>query len=162
SPAVADGRVYVESVGDRMVALDATGHTNCAGSPVQCNPLWTHKFGPDQDNSPTVVNGTIYVNDTDAWVYAIDGATGQDNWLSQYVGADSWGPDNWSSPAVANGMVYAVIPEILDGRALFAFDAAGCSATPNACPPKWIARYDDFGAGASPVVANGVVFVIDV
>jgi hypothetical protein len=40
SPAVVGGVVYVSS-GNGLSAFDATGTTNCSGTPKICTPLWT-------------------------------------------------------------------------------------------------------------------------
>src|SRR5918994_2080769 len=67
SPAVVDGVVYVASWTDftantnRLYAFDASGTTNCSGSPKVCTPLWTASSGSGAVSSPAVANGVVYV-----------------------------------------------------------------------------------------------------
>src|SRR5437660_1716186 len=45
SPAVDKGVAYIGSDDGKLYALDATGNTNCGGSPKTCAPLWTATTG---------------------------------------------------------------------------------------------------------------------
>ena len=65
SPAVANGVVYVG-----LYAFDATGNTNCSGTPKTCTPLWTGGTGGNIASSPAVSNGMVYVVSTDGKLHA--------------------------------------------------------------------------------------------
>ncbi len=136
NPAVANGVVYeTSSSGDELYALDATTGTT----------KWTY-IGVDE--SPTVVDGVVYVGNTFEFpndLYAIDAATGTKLWGTT-VGGTYGGVT--TAPAVADGVVYvgtggddnsihAVAAS--DGALLWTF-ATGGHVT------------------SSPAVANGVVY----
>jgi outer membrane protein assembly factor BamB len=85
SPAVANGVVYVTNqwIVDyfsgvaAIHAFDATGTTNCAGTPKICSPLWSDVIaGPTfgefhQVSSPVVANGAVYLNAGAIYKYAL-------------------------------------------------------------------------------------------
>ena len=60
SPDVYDGVVYVSSDDGKLYAFDAAGNTNCSGTPKICAPLWT-AIAAGGESSPTVVNGIVYI-----------------------------------------------------------------------------------------------------
>ena len=160
SPAVVNGSVYAGS-SNGLEAFDASGNTNCSGTPRTCAPLWSASVGPIGDSSPIVANGVVYIGSTDDHFYAFDAAgvtncagtpkTCKPLWSAATGGAIQ------SAPAVANGVVYIGSTD----DHFYAFDAAGvtnCSGTPTTCSPLWSATT----AGpieVSPAVANGVVYV---
>jgi outer membrane protein assembly factor BamB len=104
SPAVANGKVYIankgtDGGGTNVFAFDASGTTNCAGTPKSCTPLWT--TGETNflvESSPAVANGVVYNTSFDGNVYAYDADTGAALWNAP-VG-------NGDSPTVANGSLY--------------------------------------------------------
>jgi outer membrane protein assembly factor BamB len=166
SPTVANGVVYVGSYlpDDRLYAFDATGTTNCSGTPKTCAPLWTALTDGAVYSSPAVSNGVAYVGSLGGNLYAFD-ATGTTNcsgtpktcaplW-TYHTGAVS------SSPAVANGIVY--VGDFLS--TIYGFDAAGktnCSGTPTLCGPLWTNGVNStIGIISSPAVAGGLVYVGD-
>jgi hypothetical protein len=57
SVAVANGVAFVTSASG-LNAFDASGTTNCTGSPKRCLPLWTVATG---SMPPAVANGRVYV-----------------------------------------------------------------------------------------------------
>jgi outer membrane protein assembly factor BamB len=63
TPAVADGSVLVGDENGTLYAFDASGTTNCTGTPKECAPLW-HTDAPSSAAigfaSPTVANGVVY------------------------------------------------------------------------------------------------------
>jgi outer membrane protein assembly factor BamB len=165
SPTVANGVVYIGSSGSadhNFFAFDATGNTNCSGTPKTCAPLWIGSTG-NVDSSPAVSNGMVYVGDEDGNLSVFD-AAGTTNcsgvpkvctalWTYQSSGGAM-------SPAVVNGVVY-------DGDALdnvAAFDAAGqtnCSGTPKMCQHLWTTDLNSAQQGifSSPAVAHGTVYI---
>jgi len=91
SPAVADGRLFVGSMDNKIYALD-----QFSGAQV-----WSSLLGSPIWGSPAVDNGKVFVND---WsnLYALDEATGAITW--HY----SFGPTEVlaSSPVVRDGLVF--------------------------------------------------------
>jgi hypothetical protein len=62
APSVANGLMFIGS----LVAFDANGKTNCSGTPVVCNPLWTGPTGgrgTGLDGPAAIANGKVYVSD---------------------------------------------------------------------------------------------------
>ena len=104
APAVADGHVYASEafhiMGGALAAFDASGNTNCSGTPKVCAPLWTANGFPA---AQSVANGLVYaagaVGPAPAKITEYDDQTGQFVASGQLVGAV--GP-----PVVANGMLY--------------------------------------------------------
>ena len=69
SPSVANGLVYIgtasggQSTGFNFDAFDANGHTDCAGTPAVCNPLWTGVATGPLTGSAAIANGRVFVTD---------------------------------------------------------------------------------------------------
>ena len=166
---VVNGVAYVGGMGSnagRVEAFDASGVTNCSGSPKTCQPLWTSSSNIGF-SSPAVANGVLYAMGEDARLYAFS-ANGTRNcsgkpttctplWTAA-MGSPSTGTIQAWSPSVSNGIVYGQSPS-----GLYAFDANGvtnCSGTPTTCNPLWTAplgaAFSDFPV--APAVANGVVY----
>jgi outer membrane protein assembly factor BamB len=165
APAVVSGVLYTSADDDRVYAFDATGTTNCSGTPKKCAPLWTAPVGGTPGDI-TVANGNVYVGASDGKLYVFD-ANGNTN----CSGTPKTCTPLWSAtaaspagtPAIANGVVYVESggsPGFLD-----AFDATGttnCSGVPKTCTPLWTASIGSalfFPYG--PAVANGTVYVGD-
>jgi outer membrane protein assembly factor BamB len=176
APAVANGVVYVAGLGT-LEALDATGTTNCSGTPKTCSPLWTAAIGAEADGSAAVANGVVYVSSYDLqpsnsaptngtlWAFAASGTTncsGTPKTCTPLWTAAT-GDDVESSPAVANGMVYtAASNAAATAGTVFAFDAAGtthCSGTPKTCTPLWSASTAKAIIDSSPAIENGILFI---
>ncbi len=169
SPAVADGRVYVQ--GFDLEALDARtgaaiwridlGSDFTVSSPAVAygmvyvgvagdiwaldaatgQQVWTFSTGNAVDASPAVADGTVYIPSLDGNVYALDAATGSLRWRHHT------GYYEEANPAVADGVVYW---GSADGN-LYALDAASGHE-------RW--RFPTpAGILASPAVADGVVYV---
>jgi outer membrane protein assembly factor BamB len=133
SPAVADEAVYFANGGGMEAVNASTGAL-----------LWTYTPGFQINASPAEANGVLYTGSlVNAVFYAIDTSTGVPLWTFES------GPDRDyafnSSPAVANGLVYAASD---DGN-LYAL---------NASTGALVWGYPS-GAGSTPAVANGVVYV---
>jgi hypothetical protein len=112
SLAVANGIVYVPSVGSGMQAFDANGVTNCSGTPKTCAPLWSYSVG-GFGGSPSVANGLVFIGG--------GGGSGNDleafdaNGVTNCSGTPKVCTPLWSgvtgtplvnSVAIANGKVY--------------------------------------------------------
>jgi outer membrane protein assembly factor BamB len=172
SPTVTNGVVYVGSQypDDQLYAFDATGNTNCSGTPKTCAPLWTASVNGGVSSSIAVLNGIAYVasnglggmpgNDLAAF-----DATGSTNCSgSPKTCSPLWTYDTGAiatSPAVSNGEVYVGT----ESSQVYGFDAAGttnCSGTPKTCAPLWTASVNsNEGVGTSPAVAYTSVYVGD-
>jgi outer membrane protein assembly factor BamB len=161
SPAISNGVAYVGSDDHKLYAFDASGNTDCSGTPKTCSPLWTATTGDRVLSSPAVSNGVVYVGSQDGLLYAFD-AAGNTNCsgtpktcLPLWTATTGGGVE--SSPVVVNGVVYV---GSLDFN-LYAFDANGntnCSGTPKTCSPLWIGPTGG-DVASSPAVSNGVVYV---
>lgn len=101
SPVVGDGKVFIATIDDdnlekcRVIAYDAaTG-----------KELWQFKTGNSVKNTLVYSDGLVYVCDAAMQVYALDAATGRQQWtktLNPYVL-----PENLLGLAVENGVLYA-------------------------------------------------------
>jgi outer membrane protein assembly factor BamB len=133
SPAVADGVVYFANGGGAEAVNASTGAL-----------LWSYTPGFQINASPAVANEVLYTGSlVNAVFYAIDTSTGVPLWTFESGRDRDYAFD--SSPAVANGLVYAASD---DGN-LYAL---------NASTGALVWDYPS-GAGATPAVANGVVYV---
>jgi outer membrane protein assembly factor BamB len=165
SPAVANGVVYVGTRDNLMAAFDASGVTNCSGTPTTCSPLWTDLTGGNGSvyASPAVGNGIVYAGSADGNLYAYDA-----NGVTNCSGSPKTCNPLWTGPtgssfiepaglAVANGVVFFGAG---NGK-FYAFDANGvtnCSGTPKTCSSLWTASTGSY-IESSPAVANGVVYI---
>jgi outer membrane protein assembly factor BamB len=114
SPAVADGVVYIASLGKGLYAVDQeTG-----------KEVWSFQSRMPIASSPAIADGTLYFVSTTGALAAIDARDGKPKWVfpteleRRFEGKNLHGyppngqtiPDAWdvflSSPAVANGKVY--------------------------------------------------------
>jgi outer membrane protein assembly factor BamB len=97
-PAVADGHVYV-GIGSHIFgdfgAFDASGTTNCSGTPKVCEPLWTIGFS---GSGVAVGNGLVYVS-------TVGGARVYNESGQQLYGPLF--PLNIAGAVIANGMIYS-------------------------------------------------------
>ena len=178
---MANGVVYVAStestastIPPTLYAFDASGTTNCSGTPKVCQPLWTAPLstGDIHVESPTVTNGVVYVSGYQSPGPPPNGPTGtveafDANGVTNCSGTPKVCQPLWttasdigySAPAVANGVLYAIGEDTLD-----AFSANGttnCSGSPTTCAPLWTATLDTsptFVSTVSPAVSSGVVY----
>ena len=166
SPTVVNGVAYIASTG-ALYAFDASGATNCSGTPKVCMQLWAAPIATDSSPlspTPAVDNGTVYMTNAGPLggssgpvLYAFDAAGNSNCSGSPKVCAPLWTASGASgSPAIAGGTVY------VNGHGgIAAFDAAGntnCSGSPKVCSPLWSYTAPNFGPFGSPVVANGVLY----
>ena len=129
TPAVANGTVYVGSVGEKVVAFDAAGVKNCTGAPKVCRPLWSRATSGDVIASPTVAHGVVYViaaHDVSDELDAIAGTSGGLKWRA-ILDTDLSIPEHSASAVtIANGLVYAGFSASGSDIAMVAaFDANG-------------------------------------
>jgi outer membrane protein assembly factor BamB len=161
TPAVAKGVVYVGSTTGALEAFDATGTTNCSGSPKVCTPLWTASTGGAIFSSPVVSGSTVLIGSTDKKLYAFDAAGSTNCSGSPKVCTPLWtattGGAISDTAAVSNGVAYIGSAD----SKLYAFDAAGstnCAGSPTVCSPLWTGTAGPI-TFSSPSVSNGSVFV---
>jgi eukaryotic-like serine/threonine-protein kinase len=140
--ALANGIIYVGTDKSMLYAFDAnTGATK-----------WSATLGNRVRSNPAVSGGVVYVGCDNGRLYAFDASTGSLKWKT----ASLPGPSPIlmrSSPAVSNGVVYISTSEGTPATAnghQYAFNTSNGSQ-------KWVAGFSDM-SGASPVVANGMVF----
>src|SRR6478752_2461091 len=130
SPVVADGVVYTTTATNRLNAYDATGATNCTGTPKVCKPLWhSANLAGAIVGSAAVDHGVVYVSGVGERLFAFD-AKGQgcNTNTSPPTCAPLWtaqlGGEAFSAPTVAGGSVF-VTSILSSSQQLAAFDATG-------------------------------------
>ena len=185
SLAASNGLLYVTSIvqgggsskGDVLEAFDASGKTNCSGTPTVCTPVWSSTaFGAEyflQDFSVSVANGIAYAIAGNA-IYAFDANGATDctgspkvcspmwEYTGLTTGASEYAVISGSTLFVDTFQITGVSPDLSYIGALDAFDANGatdCSGTPKVCTPLWQSSGNQFASQAAPTVANGLVFV---
>ena len=70
SPAIENGVLFIGSDGGALYAFDATGTTNCSGTPKTCTPLRTRGTGGMVRSSPAPAGNTVFVGSEDGKLYA--------------------------------------------------------------------------------------------
>src|SRR5581483_78298 len=184
--AVANGAVYFASTDHYnsgvLVALDA--HTGDRLWAYEGDPSWS--AGP-----PVVANGVVYFTGNDGNLYAVDASTGKTLWVHDGVGSTpapavvggmvfvssarnlyalnaTTGKQVWNfavgtnellsaSPAVANGVVY-ISSSVGNNTTL---TGTGNIYALNTSTGAKLWSYPLKGAGFSPIVTNGTVYLID-
>ena len=180
APSVANGIVYVISWDGNMYALDAATGTQLWTQPVGSfvmgtpaiaagvayipagnsaslyavdaktgAPRWSVNNGSSMLwSSPAVANGIVYAGMDDASLYALDASTGALRWKSGLLGI------NMTSIAVANGLVYVGARDANNNAALYCVNASTGAVVWKVLPGGI------GGPPSSPVVANGVVYIV--
>lgn len=71
-PTASGGVIFVVG-GDGVVrAFDASGKTDCGGTPTVCTPLWTANVSANGGVAPVVAGGTLFVSSTTLGLVALD------------------------------------------------------------------------------------------
>ncbi|MFJ2829304.1 PQQ-binding-like beta-propeller repeat protein [Streptomyces sp. NPDC087263] len=104
-------------------------------------PKWTFANGGSNYSSPLVSGGVVYVGGSDEYLYAVDAATGKQQWKFPTV----TNADEPSSLAMSGGVVY-----VCGGKQLYAVDTATGKQ-------RW--KLPTGGNVYSPAVADGLVYV---
>jgi outer membrane protein assembly factor BamB len=156
SPAV----VYNSTLAEELVIVGDQGGTLAAYNALNGNRVWVAKLGASVQSSPEVVNGTVWVGDSDHKMYAINYSTG-----ATVCDFDTSGVIS-SSPVIGNpdgrgNVVYFGDSGVTggdDGGDMWAINASNCSL-------RW--RFTSYGEPAgtwSPVsfarLANGTAVVL--
>jgi len=161
SPVVSSGVVYATPASGGLRAYPVS----CASGGATCTPLWT----ADAETSPAIADGILHVGggtyqiDTKTYgvinAYGVACATG--GATCKPLWDDLVGDVIDSPPSIANGILYA---GSRDGQ-VQAFAGSGCAsdAVPSVgertCLPLWSAKTSG-RIGSSPVVSNGVLYVV--
>jgi len=149
SAAAADGRtVYVGGRNGKLYAIDAsTGRLQ-----------WEFKEPSNKvDSSPTVVNGTLYIGDSDDYydvddrLYAVDAETGEQKWT---FGVEEQVVAIRSSPTVVNGTVYVSCS--IGGQSDDTTNRL-CALDAESGEPEWI--FSGANPTSSPTVVDETVYV---
>jgi outer membrane protein assembly factor BamB len=131
--------------GGYLFAGDAVGCTVRAFSLRTGALKWSTCVNEQVFSTPAVAGGKVFVSARNGNVYALDEQTGAILWTG------STGTDNFSSAAAAYGMIF--IGSTDDN--VYAFPQ-NCAAT---CLPTWTFKTGAEIVEASPVVANGVLYI---
>ena len=156
SPVVVNGVVYIGSLLDGLLAFAADGSANCSGTQYAgrtCSPLWTGTTDRQEESTPAVADGVVYIGARNGDLYAFNATNGTPQWT-----ASTAGPID-SSPAFANGVVYVGCSNELStcpGN-LYAFNATNGS-------PLWTGTTSatDGSIDTSPIVADVAPIASDV
>jgi outer membrane protein assembly factor BamB len=132
SPALIDGRLYVNFSDGSIRALDATNG----------QIVWSIMHSAGAVSSPAVAGGRLYIAIDNQGLLALDANNGSQLWLAPMPGPQ------WSSPAVEDGRVFV---GSRDDHKLYAFDAVTGNTLWTATTNDWVQT--------SPAVANGVVYI---
>ena len=155
SPAVVGGVAYIASKDGTLWAYPADG----CGATICTEPLWKSVSLGQIVDSPTVVNGVVYIGsqtsaDLNFGKLNAFSAAGCGKAVCEplWQGAAGKNAILESSPTVADGLVYI---GAFDGR-LYAFNAHGCNRA--LCQPTWIGTTGGT-IESTPTVSNGVAYI---
>jgi len=182
APAVVGGRVFVGAGVSPVGALSGPIGAVYALDATSGDLLWEVRV-PAVDSSPTVVNGTVFVGDSDGRVHALSAVSGGSLWTAE-VGTDG---AVRSSPTVVDETVliggqagvYALdvvtgetrwlfeteqavrsSPTVADGRVIVGRIDGSVSAVAAATgEERWTTELGPLPVRSSPTVADGRVFV---
>ncbi len=136
TPAIANGRVFVPTLGSKIVALGL----------ADGKQLWSTDLGGLNVSSPAIINGDLVVGAglPQQFVVRLDGTTGAIVWQSPP------GMEEFSNtpPAVGGGVVVVGT----NGGHYYAFDAATGL-------PRWDYRADGIVNIAAPLIVGGRVYL---
>jgi eukaryotic-like serine/threonine-protein kinase len=160
APAVSNGLVYVGSTNGDLYAIDATSGTqrwvySTDGLVYSSTRGWTHSTGRSILSSPLIADGVVYVTAeesltsyTDAYLIALNAATGEELWTFDIGSVAA------ASPAYDDGVILVSGSYWVDGRrALFAVDAVTGSQ-------RWMFQTGGV-IDTTPAIANGLVYIAD-
>lgn len=135
SPIVADGVIYIGSLGANFYALNASNG----------NELWNYSASASISSTPDVANGIVYVSSQDGNLYALNATNGDKLW--NYTVVPSTYAGYSLSPIVAGNTVYTGS----GNGEVYAFDAVSGSKLWN---------YTVGNASLSgPIIDNSVLFI---
>ncbi|MCW4001371.1 MAG: PQQ-binding-like beta-propeller repeat protein [Candidatus Bathyarchaeota archaeon] len=143
SPAVSGGLVYVGSADGNIYAFETLSGAQA----------WNYTLGGTVEADPCVADGTVYIGSSNGTVYALNASGGAKIWSHQIGSYPLLYPLSQSAsvstcPAVTGGIVYVSA----DDGYIYALNAFNGSEI-------WHFQTSGTGLDASPVIANGVVYV---
>ena len=136
TPLVDDGIVYITTVGGDAYALDSE----------TLDPVWDAPFSVKAGllTDPVLADGNLLVGGIGETLYALDPATGGENW--SFAGGNWF----WARPLVEDGVIYA--PN-LDGD-VYALNSDGSAA--------WPAPFEaEHSLRSAPVMIDDTLVIID-
>ncbi len=122
TPAVADGRVFVDSQLYYVYALNAADGSQ----------IWNYTTDEEVYAAPLFWDGLVYVCSFDGYVYAFNASTGQIDW--KFLTPANLGGYSFldSAPAISNGVLYVgtesaglIALDAKNGSELWKFDSGG-------------------------------------
>jgi len=132
-----------DQIGDEWpMFCGALNHTGTITTTPVSGPgiLWDHGVGGSLQSSPAIMNGYLFVGDSNDFIYCLNATTGAQIWSSN----TSWAI--WSTPAIV-------------GDRLFACNFGGIVDCLNITTGTQIWNCSANGGASSPAVAYGCVFV---
>ena len=106
SPALADGRLYVPTVGGDLVVIQAEA---CGDDHAGCGALWSYAAGAPLTTQPAVAasgaQAVVFVGDGSGVLHAVEGA-GCGSATCPALWSASVGAAVTGAPAISNGQVY--------------------------------------------------------
>jgi outer membrane protein assembly factor BamB len=130
------------------LAIAIAGVITALYFPNGSRPIWPYDTGSAVYTQPAIVNGVVYLGNTNGYVYALDADTGIVRWQFPQAGKPAIG-SVYSSPVVAGKMVYVGSD---DGRIYALKDTTGVPAWSRPChTPGDRVR-------SNPVFVDGVVY----
>ena len=131
SPAVANGVAYlgigleddsgpIPTFSGLLAAFDASGATNCAGTPRVCTPLWTAPTSGWIAGQPAIANNVIYVRDTSTYAFDATGTincSGSPKQCTALWGVIAYGTE-YSSAVISGGVLYFTNDTVLEAWGL--------------------------------------------
>jgi len=137
APAVSDGLVYAGAccggIGGTIYAVDARTGTQ----------RWNNGVNSNVEDSPTVLNGVVYIGSDDGTVFALDARTGAKIWSNVIAAVVR------ASPLVADGVVYFGTNGNDGGGPLYAL---------NSSTGDVIWSYPASGVRSSPALVDGIIY----
>ena len=147
-----------------LEAFDATGSTNCSGTPAVCTPLWQSSAAYASQQPAAVANGDVYVPSSAGPIaaFSADGSTNCSGapticsplWTTSVGGG-------WSPITIGGSVLY----DTVSGHDVYAFDATGVNGcTLAVCTPLWTLANlatppSTTLPGLGATIANGTLYV---
>jgi hypothetical protein len=159
---VVSGVVYVYTTSNQIEAFNASGQTDCSGSPKVCQPLWS-AAGPFS-TPPTISGGTMFAQASGGPLEAFDASGQIDCSGSPRVCQPQWSSSftaTGNEVTVSGGNVYVGNASGGAGNVVAALDATGtrnCGGSPKVCSPRWD-YHTNYTSDGFPVVSGSTLYI---
>jgi outer membrane protein assembly factor BamB len=159
---VVNGVVYVYTTSNQIEAFNASGQTDCSGSPKVCQPLWS-AAGPFS-TPPTISGGTMFAQASGGPLEAFDASGQIDCSGSPRVCQPQWSSSftaTGNEVTVSGGNVYVGNASGGAGNVVAALDATGtrnCGGSPKVCSPRWD-YHTNYTSDGFPVVSGSTLYI---